>query len=73
MKAYIPLQGKAELVRVAGLSAFNVAGYTKRIKVNQYVTKYTFPDDSILLINHYRGVGTCGDVTRDLLINSRGA
>lgn len=36
--------------RIMNLSAFNIDGATKREKVNQYMTRYYFADNSILRV-----------------------
>ncbi len=43
-------QAYQELQRVKNLSAFNVLGYSKKRRVNQYLTRYYFPDSSVLSI-----------------------
>jgi hypothetical protein len=50
-------QAANELQRVAPLSAFNVAGYVRRDKVNQHSTIYEFPDGSRMQILHTRQIG----------------
>lgn len=46
-----------ELNRIKSLSAFNVRGYTKRVKVNQHLQYYSFDDGSELAI-YARGFGS---------------
>lgn len=41
-----------EYRRIATLTAFNIENSTKSTKMNQHSTRYTFPDGSILIINH---------------------
>lgn len=48
----------AELIRIKRLSAFNVNGYTKKRKVNQYQTRYEFIDGSYLIIRHYSSIAS---------------
>lgn len=81
-------QAANELARIANCSAFNVTGASKRQKLNQFSTLYTFPDDSRLQVDHVRGrasawhmawTGTAADVALGpvknvpLKINARGA
>jgi hypothetical protein len=43
-------QAHSELYRIRDLSAFKVQGYTKRKKLNQHKTVYSFQDGSMLVI-----------------------
>lgn len=51
-------QASRELARIAPLAAFNVAGATKRQRLNQHATRYTFADGSCLLV---RATASRGD------------
>lgn len=43
----------SQAVAISGAIAFNVAGYSKRRKVNQWLTRYSFPDASELRVSSY--------------------
>jgi len=67
-----------EISRIKDLSAFNI-DCVSRQKLNQYLTIYTFGDNSSLWINHYRGMAKAynpaGNLVQDetkLKINARG-
>lgn len=38
-------------VAITGFHAFNIKGYSKRRKLNQFAVLYTFPDESTLKIS----------------------
>ena len=50
-------QAARELERVCNLSAFNVQGATRRERVNQHATRYTFADGSMMQIQTTAGRG----------------
>lgn len=47
------------LEKIEFSSAFNVPGYSKRTKINQHSTLYTFPDNSRMLIRHTKSCADC--------------
>ena len=57
------LQAQIELHRVAPLTAFNVAGATRKRKINQHLARYDFPDGSRLEINARAQVGKAFDAS----------
>lgn len=42
-------------VAIMGFHAFNIVGYSKRRKLNQFAVVYHFPDGSTLKINNHGG------------------
>jgi hypothetical protein len=42
---------RAEYQTIRNCAAFNVTGYTAARKLNQYATRYSFNDDSLLTIH----------------------
>lgn len=52
-------QATRALEKIEFSSAFNVPGYSKREKVNQHCTLYTFPDQSRTMIYHTKSRADC--------------
>lgn len=53
-----------EGVAITGLHAFNIEGYAKRRKLNQFSALYTFPDESTLKISAGGWLSKCKTRTR---------
>jgi hypothetical protein len=61
IKSYDGMKAHSELHRIKSLSAFNVQGYTEKIKVNQNLTRYYFDDASRLDLYPSRSEGVAFD------------